>query len=110
MRWRRQFHTRGRQVVDFTDEVLGRPDGGEHGDTALLAAVNAPRGDGMREAWEELRADLLKELANDALRMSLCAPEPVEDGRLVADCERGRSACWRPSWRSTTGLMASPDC
>ena len=25
MRRRRQFHTRGRQVVDFTDEVLGRP-------------------------------------------------------------------------------------
>ena len=29
MRRRRQFHTRGRQVVDFTDEVLGRPDGAE---------------------------------------------------------------------------------
>ena len=27
MRRRRQFHTRGRQVVDFTDEVLGRPGG-----------------------------------------------------------------------------------
>ena len=26
MRRRRQFHTRGRHVVDFTDEVLGRPD------------------------------------------------------------------------------------
>ena len=49
MRRRRQFHTRGRQVVDFTDEVLGRPGGGERGDAALLAAVNAPRGDGMRD-------------------------------------------------------------
>ena len=29
MRRRRQFHTRGRQVVDFTDEVLGRPGGAE---------------------------------------------------------------------------------
>ncbi|MGQ0715877.1 MAG: RNA polymerase recycling motor HelD, partial [Pseudonocardiales bacterium] len=52
MRRRRQFHTRGRQVVDFTDEVLGRPGGAERGgrgDSALLAAVNAPRGDGMRD-------------------------------------------------------------
>src|SRR5262249_19027273 len=31
MRRRRQFHTRGRQVLDFTDEVLGRPAGGERG-------------------------------------------------------------------------------
>ncbi len=49
MRRRRQFHTRGRDVVDFTDEVLGRPGGGERGDAALLAAVNAPRGEGMRD-------------------------------------------------------------
>ena len=46
MRRRRQFHTRGRRVVDFTDEVLGHPGGGDRGDAALLAAVNAPRGDG----------------------------------------------------------------
>ena len=38
MRRRRQFHTRGRQVGDFTDDVLGRPSGGERGDAALLAA------------------------------------------------------------------------
>ena len=31
MRRRRQFHTRGRQVVDFTDEVLGRPGDGASG-------------------------------------------------------------------------------
>ncbi|MEV4729023.1 RNA polymerase recycling motor ATPase HelR [Saccharopolyspora sp. NPDC049426] len=49
MRRRRQFHTRGRQVTDFTDEVLGRPDGESGGDAALLAAVNAPRGEGMRD-------------------------------------------------------------
>jgi DNA helicase IV len=49
MRRRRQFQTLGRQIVDFTDEVLGRPGGGERGDDALLAAVNAPRGDGMRD-------------------------------------------------------------
>ncbi|MGH3805866.1 MAG: HelD family protein, partial [Pseudonocardiaceae bacterium] len=57
MRRRRQFHTRGRQVVDFTDEVLGRPGGGERGDAALLAAVNAPRGDGMRDIVATIQAE-----------------------------------------------------
>ncbi|MBB5956911.1 DNA helicase IV [Saccharothrix tamanrassetensis] len=57
MRRRRQFHTRGRQVVDFTDEVLGRPRGGEQGDAALLAAVNAPRGDGMRDIVATIQAE-----------------------------------------------------
>ena len=58
MRRRRQFHTRGRQVVDFTDEVLGRP-GGERGagDAALLAAVNAPRGEGMRDIVATIQAE-----------------------------------------------------
>ncbi|MGH3874515.1 MAG: RNA polymerase recycling motor ATPase HelR [Pseudonocardiaceae bacterium] len=57
MRRRRQFHTRGRQVVDFTDEVLGRPVGGELGDAALLAAVNAPRGAGMRDIVATIQAE-----------------------------------------------------
>ncbi|MEO6085166.1 MAG: RNA polymerase recycling motor ATPase HelR [Umezawaea sp.] len=57
MRRRRQFHTRGRQVVDFTDEVLGRPDEGERGDAALLAAVNAPRGEGMRDIVATIQAE-----------------------------------------------------
>ncbi|MGH3909911.1 MAG: UvrD-helicase domain-containing protein, partial [Pseudonocardiaceae bacterium] len=57
MRRRRQFHTRGRRVVDFTDEVLGRPSGGERGDAALLAAVNAPRGDGMRDIVATIQAE-----------------------------------------------------
>jgi DNA helicase IV len=57
MRRRRQFLTRGRQVVDFTDEVLGRPGGGERGDAALLAAVNAPRGDGMRDIVATVQAE-----------------------------------------------------
>ena len=57
-RRRRQFHTRRRQVVDFTDEVLGRrPGGGERGDAALLAAVNAPRGDGMRDIVATIQAE-----------------------------------------------------
>jgi DNA helicase IV len=57
MRRRRQFHTRGRHVVDFTDEVLGRPHGAERGDAALLAAVNAPRGDGMRDIVATIQAE-----------------------------------------------------
>ena len=63
MRRRRQFHTRGRHVVDFTDEVFGRPDpdarGGSafQGDAALLAAVNAPRGDGMRDIVATIQAE-----------------------------------------------------
>ncbi len=63
MRRRRQFHTHGRHLVDFTDEILGRPDGAERGDSllsadaALLAAVNAPRGDGMRDIVATIQAE-----------------------------------------------------
>ncbi|GAA3436882.1 DNA helicase IV [Kutzneria kofuensis] len=57
MRRRRQFHTRGRQVVEFTDEVLGRPGDDERGDAALLAAVNAPRGEGMRDIVATIQAE-----------------------------------------------------
>jgi DNA helicase IV len=57
MRRRRQFHTRGREVVEFTDEVLGRPDGEARGDAALLAAVNAPRGEGMRDIVATIQAE-----------------------------------------------------
>ncbi|WP_211363777.1 RNA polymerase recycling motor ATPase HelR [Saccharothrix saharensis] len=57
MRRRRQFHTRRREVLDFTDEVLGRPDGAERGDAALLAAVNAPRGEGMRDIVATIQAE-----------------------------------------------------
>ncbi|WAL66421.1 RNA polymerase recycling motor ATPase HelR [Amycolatopsis cynarae] len=57
MRRRRQFHTRGRQVLDFTDEAFGRPGGDERGDAALLAAVNAPRGEGMRDIVATIQAE-----------------------------------------------------
>lgn len=60
MRRRRQFHSRGRRVVEFTDEILGRPDGSDPdhcGDSALLAAVNAPRGDGMRDIVSTIQAE-----------------------------------------------------
>ena len=57
MRRRRQFHSVGRRLVDFTDEVFGRPSGGERGDAALLAAVNAPRGEGMRDIVATIQAE-----------------------------------------------------
>ncbi|GHG38559.1 MULTISPECIES: RNA polymerase recycling motor ATPase HelR [Amycolatopsis] len=57
MRRRRQFHTMGRRVLDFTDEVLGRPGDAERGDAALLAAVSAPRGEGMRDIVATIQAE-----------------------------------------------------
>jgi DNA helicase IV len=56
---RRQFRTRGRQVLGFIDEVLGRPgeDGEGDPDAALLAAVNAPRGEGMRDIVATIQAE-----------------------------------------------------
>jgi DNA helicase IV/UDP:flavonoid glycosyltransferase YjiC (YdhE family) len=57
MRRRRQFHSRGRQLVDFTDEEFGRPDAASSGDAALLAAVNAPRGEGMRDIVATIQAE-----------------------------------------------------
>ncbi len=59
MRRRRQFHTRGRRILDYTDEILGRPDGSEGagGEAALLAAVNAPRGEGMRDIVATIQAE-----------------------------------------------------
>ncbi|MQY27144.1 hypothetical protein NRB56_27260 [Nocardia sp. RB56] len=57
MRRRRQFHSRGRRVVDFTDEVFGRPGDSDRGDAALLAAVNAPRGEGMRDIVATIQAE-----------------------------------------------------
>ncbi|QWF76746.1 RNA polymerase recycling motor ATPase HelR [Amycolatopsis sp. CA-230715] len=57
MRRRRQLHTGGRTVTGFTDEVFGRPAEGEQGDAALLAAVNAPRGEGMRDIVATIQAE-----------------------------------------------------
>ncbi|WP_181063563.1 RNA polymerase recycling motor ATPase HelR [Nocardia nova] len=57
MRRRRQFHSRGRRVVDYTDEVFGRPGAGERGDAALLAAVDAPRGESMRDIVATIQAE-----------------------------------------------------
>jgi DNA helicase IV len=63
MRRRRQFHSLGRRLIDFTDEVFGRPDpdAGDDSpfssDAALLAAVNAPRGDGMRDIVATIQSE-----------------------------------------------------
>ncbi|CQD12355.1 superfamily protein I DNA or RNA helicase [Mycobacterium lentiflavum] len=57
MRRRRQFHTRGRRIEDFTDEVFGRPGADAQGDAALLAAINAPRGEGMRDIVATIQAE-----------------------------------------------------
>lgn len=57
MRRRRQFRTLGRSLVGFTDESLGRPDAAAGGDAALLAAVNAPRGDGMSDIVATIQAE-----------------------------------------------------
>ncbi|NBH09734.1 RNA polymerase recycling motor ATPase HelR [Amycolatopsis sp. SID8362] len=57
MRRRRQFHSVGRRVTGFTDEVFGRPGAGERGDAALLAAVTAPRGEGMRDIVATIQAE-----------------------------------------------------
>jgi DNA helicase IV len=63
MRRRRQFHSLGRRLVDFTDEVFGRPDpdAGDDSpfssDAALLAAVNAPRGEGMRDIVATIQSE-----------------------------------------------------
>lgn len=48
---RRHFHTRGHEVVDFHDDYL------DGGDTALLAALNAPRGETMRDIVATIQAE-----------------------------------------------------
>ncbi|BBZ33114.1 RNA polymerase recycling motor ATPase HelR [Mycolicibacterium confluentis] len=63
MRRRRQFHSRGRTLREFTDEVLGRPEADSDdssavsADQALLAAVNAPRGEGMRDIVATIQSE-----------------------------------------------------
>ena len=64
LRRRRQFQTRGRRLLDFTDEVFGDDPGdqqdGQRGgssDAALMAAINAPRGDGMQDIVATIQAE-----------------------------------------------------
>ncbi|MEC3980147.1 RNA polymerase recycling motor ATPase HelR [Amycolatopsis sp. H20-H5] len=53
---RRRFRTLGRRLVDFTDD-LAAAHGENAGDAALLAAVNAPRGAGMRDIVATIQAE-----------------------------------------------------
>ncbi|USX52402.1 RNA polymerase recycling motor ATPase HelR [Lentzea sp. HUAS12] len=55
-RRRRQFLTRRRTVAGFTDEVFGKL-GEERGDVALLEALNAPRGQGMRDIVATIQSE-----------------------------------------------------
>ena len=75
MHRRRQFHTRGRRIVDFTDEFFGRPTVDEGGDAALLAAVNAPRGEGMRDIVATIQAE-----QDDIIRLDHPGVVVVEGG------------------------------
>jgi DNA helicase IV len=57
---RRHFHTRGRAVLDFHDEVLDLAragNGGPDPDAALLAALNAPRTATMRDIVATIQAE-----------------------------------------------------
>ena len=60
LRRRRRFRSRGRVVTGLTDEHLGDPrheDVGRDAESALLAAVNAPRGEGMRDIVATIQAE-----------------------------------------------------
>jgi DNA helicase IV len=84
MRLRRQFHTRGRRLVDFTDEVLGRPTGDERGDAALLAAINAPRGGGMRDIVATIQAEQDEIIRSDHLGVMVIEGGPGTGKTVVA--------------------------
>lgn len=52
---RRHFHTRGRRVLDFHDDLLDHGVAG--GDDVLLAALNAPRGETMGDIVSTIQAE-----------------------------------------------------
>jgi len=56
---RRQFRTRGRQVLGFIDETFGEKGdvAGDPADAALLAAITAPRGERMRDIVATIQAE-----------------------------------------------------
>lgn len=56
VRSRRHFQTRGREILDFHDETLDGP-GGWDSDSALLAALNAPREATMRDVVATIQAE-----------------------------------------------------
>jgi DNA helicase IV len=52
---RRHFHTRGRELADYHDDVFA--DGGSGADSALLAALNAPRAERMRDIVATIQSE-----------------------------------------------------
>ncbi|MCV7110440.1 DUF2075 domain-containing protein [Mycolicibacterium setense] len=84
MRRRRQFRTLGRRILDFTDEVLGRPTGEDSGDAALLAAVNAPRGEGMRDIVATIQAEQDEVIRNEHLGVLVVEGGPGTGKTVVA--------------------------
>jgi DNA helicase IV len=70
VRVRRHFHTRGRELVDFQDDVF---DTRYNGESTLMAAVNAPRAESMRDIVATIQAE-----QDDIIRLD-------HDGVLVVE-------------------------
>ncbi|BDD84762.1 DNA helicase [Tsukamurella pulmonis] len=81
---RRQFHSRGREVTAFTDEMLGRPGADARGDAALLAAVTAPRGAGMRDIVATIQADQDRIIRSDDPGVTVIEGGPGTGKTVVA--------------------------
>ncbi|MFE0025835.1 UvrD-helicase domain-containing protein [Amycolatopsis sp. NPDC059021] len=73
---RRQFRTRGRKILDFTEEMLGAAgEGTGRGDAALMAAVTAPRGEGMRDIVATIQAE-----QDEVIRLDHAGVTVIEGG------------------------------
>ncbi|WP_019201643.1 RNA polymerase recycling motor ATPase HelR [Tsukamurella sp. 1534] len=81
---RRQFLSRGRDVEDYTDEILGRPGADAEGDAALLAAVNVPRGEGMRDIVATIQADQDRIIRSDDPGVTVIEGGPGTGKTVVA--------------------------
>lgn len=81
---RRQFLSDGRELTAFTDEMLGRPGADARGDAALLAAVNAPRGDSMRDIVATIQADQDRIIRSDNPGVTVIEGGPGTGKTVVA--------------------------
>lgn len=81
---RRQFLSEGRALTAFTDEMLGRPGADARGDAALLAAVNAPRGEGMRDIVATIQADQDRIIRSDNPGVTVIEGGPGTGKTVVA--------------------------
>ncbi|ONI82975.1 helicase [Actinosynnema sp. ALI-1.44] len=68
---RRHFHTRGRDLVEFHDDLFGM----EGHDSALVAALNAPRGDTMSDIVATIQAE-----QDEAIRLDPGGVVVIEGG------------------------------